>query len=65
MQCGNDVIFNCFLLSAVLAAKGLLTKGKQDTNNCFVTIALGKEKYQTSIKDKSPNKVEWREECEL
>lgn len=50
----------------VLNAKGVLTKGKNGTNNCFVTIALGKEKYQTSIKEKAtPENVEWREECEL
>ncbi|XP_031619147.1 rab11 family-interacting protein 2 [Contarinia nasturtii] len=49
----------------VLSAKGLLTKGKNGTNNCFVTIALGKEKYQTSIKEKAIQNVEWREECEL
>ncbi|XP_034123273.1 rab11 family-interacting protein 1 isoform X1 [Drosophila guanche] len=46
-------------------ARGLLTKGKNGTNNCFVTIALGKEKYQTSVKDKSETKVDWNEECEL
>lgn len=43
----------------------MLTKGKNGTNNCFVTIALGKEKYQTSIKEKATQNVEWREECEL
>lgn len=46
-------------------AKKLLTKGKNGTNNCFVTIALGKEKYQTSVKEKSPENVDWHEECEL
>lgn len=50
---------------AVLGARGLLTKGKNGTNNCFVTIALGKEKFQTSIKDKESRDVVWREECEL
>jgi len=49
----------------VLGAKGLLTKGKNGTNNCFVTIALGKVKFQTSIKDKALKDVDWREECEL
>ncbi|XP_022234174.2 rab11 family-interacting protein 1 isoform X2 [Drosophila obscura] len=49
----------------VQRAKGLLTKGKNGTNNCFVTIALGKEKYQTSVKDKSEANVNWNEECEL
>ncbi|KOC59321.1 Rab11 family-interacting protein 1 [Habropoda laboriosa] len=36
-----------------------------ESNDCFVTIALGKEKYQTSVKEKSPKDVEWHEECEL
>ncbi|KRF99662.1 uncharacterized protein Dwil_GK24953 [Drosophila willistoni] len=49
----------------VQRARGLLTKGKNGTNNCFVTIALGKEKYQTSVKDKAEPTVNWNEECEL
>lgn len=49
----------------VLSAKGILTKGKNGTNNCFVTIALGKEKFQTSVKEKAEQNVDWREECEL
>ncbi|KAF4532796.1 hypothetical protein B566_EDAN002646 [Ephemera danica] len=35
------------------------------TNDIFVTIALGKEKYQTSVKEKATGSVEWHEECEL
>jgi Rab11 family-interacting protein 1/2/5 len=35
------------------------------TNDAFVTISLGKEKYQTSVKDKAADPVEWHEECEL
>nr|XP_023017515.1 rab11 family-interacting protein 1 isoform X2 [Leptinotarsa decemlineata] len=49
----------------VQKAEGLLIKGKNNTNDCFVTIALGKTKYQTSVKEKSPQQVEWHEECEL
>ncbi|XP_011503198.1 PREDICTED: rab11 family-interacting protein 2 [Ceratosolen solmsi marchali] len=49
----------------VQRAKGLITKGKNRTNDCFVTIALGKEKYQTSVKEKASENVEWHEECEL
>lgn len=30
-----------------------------------MTIALGKEKYQTSVKEKATKDVEWHEECEL
>uniref|UniRef100_A0A0A1XHJ7 Rab11 family-interacting protein 1 n=1 Tax=Zeugodacus cucurbitae TaxID=28588 RepID=A0A0A1XHJ7_ZEUCU len=49
----------------VQRAKSLLTKGKNGTNNCFVTISLGKEKYQTSVKEKAEMNVSWNEECEL
>ncbi|XP_065362809.1 rab11 family-interacting protein 1 [Calliphora vicina] len=47
------------------SARNLICKGKNNTNNCFVTIGLGKEKYQTSVKEKAESKVEWKEECEL
>ncbi|XP_046407325.1 uncharacterized protein LOC124171933 [Ischnura elegans] len=46
-------------------ARGLISKGKNGTNDAFVTIALGKAKYRTSVKDKSSDIVEWHEECEL
>ncbi|XP_045494351.1 rab11 family-interacting protein 2 [Colias croceus] len=49
----------------VQRARNLLIKGKNGTNNCFVTISLGKEKFQTSVKIKSTENVEWFEECEL
>ncbi|XP_023706892.1 rab11 family-interacting protein 1 [Cryptotermes secundus] len=49
----------------VQRARGLLTKGKHGTNDAFVTIALAKEKYQTSVKEKALQDVEWHEECEL
>ncbi|KAL3289883.1 hypothetical protein HHI36_023273 [Cryptolaemus montrouzieri] len=49
----------------VQKATGLLTKGKNHTNDCFVTIALGKTKYQTSVKEKASPNIEWHEECEL
>ena len=35
------------------------------TNDAFVTIGLGKEKFQTSVKEKSGDPVEWNEQCEL
>ena len=35
------------------------------TNDAFVTIALGKEKFQTSVKEKCSSLVEWNEQCEL
>eukprot|EP00092_Neocalanus_flemingeri_P034882 GFUD01037957.1.p1 GENE.GFUD01037957.1~~GFUD01037957.1.p1 ORF type:complete len:562 (-),score=174.41 GFUD01037957.1:111-1796(-) len=49
----------------VKRAKGLNVKGKQGTNDAFVTIALGKEKFQTSVKEKSSDPVQWNEQCEL
>ncbi|CAG9760522.1 unnamed protein product [Ceutorhynchus assimilis] len=49
----------------VQRAIGLITKGKNNTNDCFVTIGLGKIKYQTSVKEKASAAVEWHEECEL
>lgn len=49
----------------VQRAEKLLLKGKNHTNDCFVTIELGKTKYQTSVKEKSGPQVEWHEECEL
>ena len=68
-----------FLL--VKRAKGLNLKGKNGegkmnwkmenyawfsgTNDAFVTIALGKEKFQTTVKEKSTDPVEWSEQCEL
>jgi len=53
------------MIVTVLRAKHLLIKGKNGHNNCFVTIALGKEKYQTTIKEKSLDAADWHEECEL
>nr|CAD7441900.1 unnamed protein product [Timema bartmani] len=38
---------------------------KKRTNDAFVTITLGKLKFQTSVKEKSPPDVDWNEECEL
>lgn len=49
----------------VQKARGLIAKGKNGTNDVFVTIGLGKEKFQTSIREKSSGVVEWHEKCEL
>ncbi|KAK4316605.1 hypothetical protein Pmani_012247 [Petrolisthes manimaculis] len=49
----------------VQRARNINYKGKNDTNDAFVVIALGKDKFQTSIKDKATSSVEWHEECEL
>ena len=40
-------------------------KGKHGSNDPFVTIGLGKEKFQTSVVEKTTDSVEWMEQCEL
>ena len=35
------------------------------TNDALVTISLEKEKYQTSVKERAKDPVEWSEQCEL
>uniref|UniRef100_A0A8C8RDL9 RAB11 family interacting protein 5 n=1 Tax=Pelusios castaneus TaxID=367368 RepID=A0A8C8RDL9_9SAUR len=49
----------------VLQARGLRTKGggKQATSDAYTIIQLGREKYSTSVAEKSPGSPEWREEC--
>ncbi len=46
-------------------ARGLNLKGKNGTNDTFVTIGLSKEKYKTSVKEKDPENVEWCEQSKL
>ncbi|XP_005099094.2 uncharacterized protein LOC101859102 [Aplysia californica] len=48
----------------VLRARNLISKGKGGNNDVFVTIQLGKEKYQTSTIRNALN-PEWFEECDL
>lgn len=48
----------------VQKAKSLRIKGKNGANDTYVTIQLGKEKFQTSVQEKT-NSPEWHEECEL
>jgi len=49
----------------VLRAKGLKPKGKNGTNDAFVTMALGKEKFQTTVVEQASSDVEWREQADL
>ena len=35
------------------------------TNDAFVTMALGKEKFQTSVVEQAASDVEWREQADL
>ncbi|XP_045922653.1 rab11 family-interacting protein 1 isoform X2 [Micropterus dolomieu] len=46
----------------VLQARGLRIKGKSGTNDAYAVMQVGKEKYQTSVVEKSVAPV-WREEA--
>ncbi|KAM9311952.1 rab11 family-interacting protein 1 [Gastrophryne carolinensis] len=46
----------------VLQAKGLRSKGKAGTNDAYAIIQLGKEKYSTTVAEKSLAPV-WKEEA--
>ncbi|KAG7223984.1 hypothetical protein INR49_015241 [Caranx melampygus] len=46
----------------VLQARGLRTKGKNGTNDAYAVMQVGKEKYQTSVVEKSVAPV-WKEEA--
>uniref|UniRef100_H3CUL9 RAB11 family interacting protein 1 (class I) b n=1 Tax=Tetraodon nigroviridis TaxID=99883 RepID=H3CUL9_TETNG len=46
----------------VLQARGLKIKGKGGTNDAFAVMQVGKEKYQTSVAEKSVAPA-WREEA--
>lgn len=46
----------------VLQATSLQPKGKNSTNDAFTIIQMGKEKYSTSVAEKTLNPV-WREEA--
>ncbi|XP_072258873.1 rab11 family-interacting protein 1 [Pyxicephalus adspersus] len=46
----------------VLQAKGLRSKGKTGTNDAYAIIQLGKEKYSTTVAEKSLAPV-WKEEA--
>ncbi|NXI44401.1 RFIP5 protein, partial [Galbula dea] len=52
----------------VVRARGLRCKGgggggKQGTSDAYTIIQLGREKYSTSVAEKSSGNPEWREEC--
>ncbi|XP_075565693.1 rab11 family-interacting protein 5 isoform X1 [Pelecanus crispus] len=49
----------------VLRARGLRCKGggKPGTSDAYTIIQLGREKYSTSVAEKSTGNPEWREEC--
>ncbi|XP_039995791.1 rab11 family-interacting protein 2 isoform X2 [Xiphias gladius] len=54
--------FPTHVQATVLQAKGLQPKGKNGTNDAYTIIQLGKEKYSTSVAEKTLNPV-WREEA--
>ncbi|NXO52493.1 RFIP5 protein, partial [Aramus guarauna] len=49
----------------VVRARGLRCKGggKPGTTDAYTIIQLGREKYSTSVAEKSTGNPEWREEC--
>uniref|UniRef100_A0A8C6WZA1 Rab11 family-interacting protein 2 n=1 Tax=Neogobius melanostomus TaxID=47308 RepID=A0A8C6WZA1_9GOBI len=54
--------FPTHVQATVLQASGLSPKGKNGTNDAYTIIQLGKEKYSTSVAEKTLNPV-WREEA--
>ncbi|XP_077334208.1 uncharacterized protein LOC143975605 [Lithobates pipiens] len=47
----------------ILEAKGLRAKGKHGTSDAYTLIQVGREKYSTSVVEKTPGSPEWKEEC--
>ena len=59
---GGTVIFFCFVsIESNLSYDRPLFV---ETNNAYVTIQLGKEKFETSVAEKT-KAPEWNEECDL
>ncbi|CAN9500086.1 unnamed protein product [Ophioblennius macclurei] len=54
--------FPTHVQATVLQASGLQPKGKNGTNDAYTIIQLGKEKYSTSVAEKTLSPV-WREEA--
>ncbi|XP_047207134.1 rab11 family-interacting protein 2 isoform X2 [Girardinichthys multiradiatus] len=54
--------FPTHVQATVLQAAALQPKGKNGTNDAYTIIQLGKEKYSTSVAEKTVNPV-WREEA--
>ncbi|KAM4729179.1 rab11 family-interacting protein 2 [Anableps anableps] len=54
--------FPTHVQATVLQASGLQPKGKNGTNDAYTIIQLGKEKYSTSVAEKTANPI-WREEA--
>nr|XP_020457374.1 rab11 family-interacting protein 2 [Monopterus albus] len=54
--------FPTHVQATVLQATGLQPKGKNGTNDAYTIIQLGKEKYSTSVAEKTLNPV-WKEEA--
>ncbi|XP_037540626.1 rab11 family-interacting protein 2 [Nematolebias whitei] len=54
--------FPTHVQATVLQATGLQPKGKNGTNDAYTIIQLGKEKYSTSVAEKTANPV-WKEEA--
>lgn len=47
----------------VLQARGLRAKGPGGTSDAYAVIQVGKDKYATSVSERSPGAAVWREEA--
>ncbi|XP_040275278.1 rab11 family-interacting protein 5 isoform X3 [Bufo bufo] len=47
----------------ILQARGLRAKGKHGTSDAYTLIQVGREKYSTSVVEKTTGSPEWKEEC--
>ncbi|XP_069833275.1 rab11 family-interacting protein 5 [Dendropsophus ebraccatus] len=47
----------------ILQGRGLRAKGKHGTSDAYTLIQVGREKYSTSVVEKTPGSPEWKEEC--
>eukprot|EP00058_Branchiostoma_floridae_P002148 XP_002587636.1 hypothetical protein BRAFLDRAFT_231723 [Branchiostoma floridae] len=60
----NPVVILLIFFPSVHQARNLVVKGKGGTNDAYVTITLGKEKFLTSVAEKTVTPG-WNEECDL
>lgn len=62
MSLGEQPWFPTSVQVTVLQARGLRIKGKSGTNDAYALMQVAKEKYQTSVAEKSVAPV-WKEEA--
>lgn len=62
MSLADQLWFPTSVQVTVLQARGLKIKGKGGTNDAFAVMQVGKEKYQTTVAEKSVAPL-WKEEA--